>query len=256
MKAVILAGGLGTRLSEETVLKPKPLVDVGEMPIIWHIMKYYSHFGIKDFIICLGYKGYQIKNFFLSHSQLSGDINVNFRDNNIKHFDKPNDNWNITLAETGLETNTAGRIRKIKKYLKGDDFFFLTYGDGLTKNKIKKKLKIKIRKKKSITVTAVREPGRFGGLKIDNSNLVTAFSEKSDQIYINGGYFVLSTKVIDAIKSNKQSFEKDILPIFSKKKDFVAYKHDGFWQCMDNFREKEYLNKLWKNKKAPWKIWK
>ena len=124
MKAVILAGGLGTRLSEETVLKPKPLVDVGEMPIIWHIMKYYSHFGIKDFIICLGYKGYQIKNFFLSHSQLSGDINVNFRDNNIKHFDKPNDNWNITLAETGLETNTAGRIRKIKKYLKGDDFFF------------------------------------------------------------------------------------------------------------------------------------
>ena len=145
MKAVILAGGLGTRLSEETVLKPKPLVDVGEMPIIWHIMKYYSHFGIKDFIICLGYKGYQIKNFFLSHSQLSGDINVNFRDNNIKHFDKPNDNWNITLAETGLETNTAGRIRKIKKYLKGDDFFFLTYGDGLTNSNLKKTLNLHIR---------------------------------------------------------------------------------------------------------------
>lgn len=255
MKAVILAGGLGTRLSEETVLKPKPLVDVGEMPILWHIMKYYSHFGVKDFIICLGYKGYQIKNFFLNHSQLSGDINVNFRDNNIKHLDKLNNDWNVVLAETGLETNTAGRIRKIKRYLKGDDFFFLTYGDGLTNSNLKKTLNLHIKKKKSITVTAVREPGRFGGLKINNSNLVTSFSEKSDQIYINGGYFVLSTKVIDAIKTDKQSFEKDILPIFLKKNDFVAYKHNGFWQCMDNFREKEYLNKLWKNKKAPWKIW-
>jgi glucose-1-phosphate cytidylyltransferase len=256
MKAVILAGGLGTRLSEETTLKPKPLVNVGEMPIIWHIMKYYSHFGIKDFIICLGYKGYQIKNFFLNQSQLSGDIKVNIKDNNIKRLNKSYDDWNIILAETGLETNTAGRIRKIKKYLKGDDFFFLTYGDGLTNSNLKKTLNLHIRKKKSITVTAVKALGRFGGLKINNSNLVTAFSEKSDKIYINGGYFILSRKVIDVIRSNEQSFEKDILPIFLKKKDFAAYKHDGFWQCMDNFREKEYLNKLWKYKKAPWKIWK
>lgn len=139
MKAVILAGGLGTRLSEETVLKPKPLVDVGEMPILWHIMKYYSHFGVKDFIICLGYKGYQIKNFFLNHSQLSGDINVNFRDNNIKHLDKLNNDWNVVLAETGLETNTAGRIRKIKRYLKGDDFFFFNIWRWTHKLQFKKK---------------------------------------------------------------------------------------------------------------------
>ena len=177
MKAVILAGGLGTRLSEETILKPKPLVDVGEMPIIWHIMKYYSHFGVKDFIICLGYKGYQIKNFFLNQSQLSGDININFKKNNIKHLNKPKDDWNIILAETGLETNTAGRIKKIKKYLKDNDYFFLTYGDGLTNSNLKKTLNLHIRKQKSITVTAVRAPGRFGGLKINNSNLVTAFQK-------------------------------------------------------------------------------
>lgn len=255
MKAVILAGGLGTRLSEETVLKPKPLVNVGEMPILWHIMKYYSHYGVKDFIICLGYKGYQIKNFFLNKSLLSKDIEVNLSHNDVKYLDKLNNNWNVILAETGLETNTAGRIKKIKKYLKDDKFFFLTYGDGLTNSNLKKTLELHLKKNKSITVTAVKEPGRFGALKIDNNNLVTGFSEKSDEIFINGGYFILSTKAVDMIKSDKQSFEKDILPIFLKKKDFIAYKHKGFWQCMDNFREKEYLNSLWKANKAPWKIW-
>lgn len=256
MKAVILAGGLGTRLSEETHLKPKPMVEIGEMPIIWHIMKIYSYYGVNDFIICLGYKGHLIKDFFANFAVNTQDIEVDLRNNAIKNLNKFNENWKVTLVDTGLKTDTAGRIKKIKKYLKGDKNFCLTYGDGLTSSNIKKTIDFHIKNKKNITVTAVKAPGRFGSLSVNNLNLITTFAEKSDTIYINGGFFVLSSKVIDSISSFSQSFEKDILPIFTKKKEFAAYKHDGFWQCMDNLREKEYLNKLWNSKKAPWKIWK
>ena len=234
MKLVILAGGYGTRLAEETVLKPKPLVKIGNKPIIWHIMKIYSFFGINDFIICLGYKGHILK------KELS------------KY--KKNEKWNVEFVNTGLNTMTGGRLKRVKKFLKNDKIFCLTYGDGLCDVNIKKLINFHIKKNKITTVTAVQQKNRYGVLIIDKTSKIQLIKEKPAE-YINGGFFVLSNKIFKYLKNDKTIFEKDCLPKLVKNKQLMAYKHNGFWACMDTMREKKELNKIWKSKQKAWKIW-
>ena len=234
MKLVILAGGYGTRLAEETVLKPKPLVKIGNKPIIWHIMKIYSFFGINDFIICLGYKGHILK------KELS------------KY--KKNEKWNVEFVNTGLNTMTGGRLKRVKKLLKNDKNFCLTYGDGLCDVNIKKLINFHIKKNKITTVTAVQQKNRYGVLIIDKTSKIQLIKEKPAE-YINGGFFVLSNKIFKYLKNDKTIFEKDCLPKLVKNKQLMAYKHNGFWACMDTMREKKELNKIWKSKQKAWKIW-
>ena len=234
MKLVILAGGYGTRLAEETVLKPKPLVKIGNKPIIWHIMKIYSFFGINDFIICLGYKGHILK------KELS------------KY--KKNEKWNVEFVNTGLNTMTGGRLKRVKKFLKNDKNFCLTYGDGLCDVNIKRLINFHIKKNKITTVTAVQQKNRYGVLIIDKTSKIQLIKEKPAE-YINGGFFVLSNKIFKYLKNDKTIFEKDCLPKLVKNKQLMAYKHNGFWACMDTMREKKELNKIWKSKQKAWKIW-
>mgnify|MGYP000542219331 FL=1 len=234
MKLVILAGGYGTRLSEETKLKPKPLIKIGSKPIIWHIMKIYSFYGVKDFIICLGYKGHMIKNYLK------------------KYFSK--EKWKISYVNTGLHTMTGGRIKRIKKFIGNDENFCLSYGDGLSNIKINKIIKFHLKKKKIATLTAVKYKNPKGILSISRNYLVKKIKEKPLE-YINGGFFVLSKKIFNFIKNDKTIFEKDCLPRLSKINQLVAFKHNGFWACMDTLREKKDLNYLWKNKKSKWKVW-
>ncbi len=223
MKLVILAGGYGTRLAEETVLKPKPLVKIGNKPIIWHIMKIYSFFGINDFIICLGYKGHILK------KELS------------KY--KKNEKWNVEFVNTGLNTMTGGRLKRVKKFLKNDKNFCLTYGDGLCDVNIKKLINFHIKKNKITTVTAVQQKNRYGVLIIDKTSKIQLIKEKPAE-YINGGFFVLSNKIFKYLKNDKTIFEKDCLPKLVKNKQLMAYKHNGFGACMDTMREKKELNKI------------
>ena len=232
MKVVILAGGYGTRLAEETKIKPKPLVRIGDKPIIWHIMKIYSYFGINDFIICLGYKGHLLK----------------------KELNKIKGNWKIAYVNTGLKTMTGGRIRRIKKYLKNDNYFCLSYGDGLCDVNIKKLINFHIKHKKTVTLTAVRYKNPKGVLNISKNRKVTAIKEKPME-YINGGFFVLSKNVFKYLKNDKTIFEQDCLPKLTKTNQLLAYKHLGFWGCMDTLREKIELNKIWKSKVKAWKVW-
>ena len=234
MKLIILAGGYGTRLAEETVLKPKPLVKIGNKPIIWHIMKIYSFFGINDFIICLGYKGHILK------KELS------------KY--KKNEKWNVEFVNTGLNTMTGGRLKRVKKFLKNDKNFCLTYGDGLCDVNIKRLINFHIKKNKITTVTAVQQKNRYGVLIIDKTSKIQLIKEKPAE-YINGGFFVLSNKIFKYLKNDKTIFEKDCLPKLVKNKQLMAYKHNGFWACMDTMREKKELNKIWKSKQKAWKIW-
>ena len=232
MKVVILAGGYGTRLAEETKIKPKPLVRIGDKPIIWHIMKIYSYFGINDFIICLGYKGHLLK----------------------KELNKIRGNWKITYVNTGLKTMTGGRIRRIKKYLKNDNYFCLSYGDGLSDVNIKKLINFHVKNKKTVTLTAVRYKNPKGVLNISKNLKVTAIKEKPME-YINGGFFVLSKNVFKYLKNDKTIFEQDCLPKLTKINQLLAFKHHGFWGCMDTLREKLELNKIWKSKVKAWKVW-
>ena len=232
MKVVILAGGYGTRLAEETKIKPKPLVRIGDKPIIWHIMKIYSYFGINDFIICLGYKGHLLK----------------------KELNKIRGNWKITYVNTGLKTMTGGRIRRIKKHLKNDNYFCLSYGDGLCDVNIKKLINFHIKNKKTVTLTAVRYKNPKGVLNISKKYKVTAIKEKPIE-YINGGFFVLSKNVFKYLKNDKTIFEQDCLPKLTRKNQLLAFKHHGFWGCMDTLREKLELNKIWKSKEKAWKVW-
>ena len=232
MKVVILAGGYGTRLAEETKIKPKPLVRIGDKPIIWHIMKIYSYFGMNDFIICLGYKGHLLK----------------------KELNKIKGNWKIAYVNTGLKTMTGGRIRRIKKYLKNDNYFCLSYGDGLCDVNIKKLINFHIKHKKTVTLTAVRYKNPKGVLNISKNRKVTAIKEKPME-YINGGFFVLSKNVFKYLKNDKTIFEQDCLPKLTKTNQLLAYKHLGFWGCMDTLREKIELNKIWKSKVKAWKVW-
>ena len=235
MKCIILAGGYGTRLAEETKIKPKPLVKIGSKPIIWHLMKIYSHFGIKDFIICLGYKG----------ELLRKEVNYLNR----------NKNWNIKYLNTGLNTMTGGRIKRVKKYLgKKDNVFCLSYGDGLSDININKLIKFHKKNNKIVTLTAVKYKNPKGVLNIKTNLKISAIKEKPVE-YINGGFFVVSKNVFKFLKNDQTIFEKDCLPKLVKKKQLMAYKHNGFWACMDTMREKQELNKIWKSKQKAWKVW-
>ena len=255
MKLVILAGGRGTRLSEETSIKPKPLVEIGGMPIIWHIMKLYSKHGINDFIICLGYKGYLIKEFFSNYSLHTSDITINTKKNKIITHKKDTENWNITLVNTGENTLTGGRILKIKNYV--DDEFCLTYGDGLSDVNIKELIKFHKKHKKNATVTVVKPNARFGSVKIDKNNKISSFMEKNNEQvqWVNGGFFVLNKKIFKYLKNDNTIWEQEPLKKLTAQNQLMAFKHNKFWQPMDTIREKEYLEELYISKKAPWISW-
>jgi len=255
MKAVILAGGLGTRISEETHLKPKPLIEIGGMPILWHIMKIYSSHGIDDFVICLGYKGYQIKEYFSNYFLHMSDVTIDMRSNNIEIHKKNAEAWKVTLVDTGLNTMTGGRLKRVKKYLENERFCF-TYGDGVSDVNIKKLIEFHEKKKSIATVTAVQPPGRFGILKI-NKDDSTSFIEKplGDGNWVNGGYFVLEPKIFDYIKNDSTVWEKEPLEKLSNENQLSAFRHSNFWQPLDTLRDKNNLENLWTSNKAPWKNW-
>lgn len=257
MKAVILAGGLGTRLAEETHSRPKPMVEVGGMPILVHIMKIFSFYGVNDFIICLGYKGYFIKEYFNNFHLRNSDVTFNIKNNSKKVIQNIHQNWNITCVDTGDKTLTGGRIKRVREYLDQDEPFFLTYGDGVADINLKSLLDFHHAHGKLATVTAVNPPSRFGILKIDEQNVVKQFNEKpnNENSWINGGYFVLHPSVIDYIDGDMTSWEVEPLQKITKKNELAAYKHSGFWQPMDTLSEKKMLNNLYSKNLAPWKIW-
>ena len=258
MKAIILAGGYGTRLSEETDLKPKPLVEIGGKPILWHIMKIYSAYGINEFIICCGYKGYLIKEYFANYFLHQSDVTFQIEENKIQKFEKKNEPWKVTLVDTGEDTMTGGRLKRVKDYIKDDEPFCFTYGDGLSDINISELIKFHEQHGKLATLTATRPPARFGVVKFGPNNVGKNFQEKpdGDGSWINGGFFVLSPKVIDFIENDKSIWEQEPLSNLAKNNDLYAYKHDGFWQPMDTLREKFILNDLWTRGNAPWKVWK
>jgi glucose-1-phosphate cytidylyltransferase len=256
MKLVILAGGRGTRVSEETILKPKPLIEIGDKPIIWHIMKIYSSFGINEFIICCGYKGYLIKEYFANYALHESDVTIDISRNKIKVHKKKAEKWKITLVDTGEDSQTGGRILRIKDYINDD--FLLTYGDGLSNVNIKKLIQFHKLNKTIATVTVVQPQGRFGAVEIvKNSNLIKKFSEKprGDGAWINGGFFVLKKDVFKYLTNDKTIWEKEPLENLAKDSELSAYRHKDFWFPMDTLRDKEYLDKLWKSNSAPWKTW-
>ncbi len=255
MKAVILAGGLGTRLSEETDTKPKPMVEIGGKPILWHIMKIYSSHGINDFIICCGYKGYLIKEYFKNYFLHQSDVTFEMKDNTMKINQSNTENWKVTLVDTGENTNTGGRLKKVKKYIKDEEAFCFTYGDGLSNINISALIKFHKKHGKQATLTATIPPARYGALRFGPKDIIENFEEKpkGDGSWINGGFFVLTPSVIDLIKDDKTSWEVHTLNVLAKNKQLYAFKHDGFWQPMDTLRDKIMLNKLWNNGNAPWK---
>ncbi|PNR91813.1 glucose-1-phosphate cytidylyltransferase [Petrotoga sp. HWHPT.55.6.3] len=256
MKVVILAGGYGTRLSEETVNIPKPMVEIGGKPILWHIMKIYSHYGYNDFIICLGYKGYVIKEYFMNYFMHMSDITVDLSNGGIKVHNSKAENWKVTLVDTGLDTMTGGRIKRIKDHLNGERFM-LTYGDGVGDVNINSLVKFHESHGKLATMTAVQPSGRFGALRINNDKKVESFVEKpaGDGAWINGGFFVLEPQVIDYIKDDSTTWEREPLENLTKESQLFAYKHEGFWKPMDTLRDKIELERLWSTKEAPWKVW-
>ena len=254
MKVVILAGGLGSRISEERVLKPKPLIEIGGRPIIWHIMKQYSYYGLNDFIICCGYKGYLIKEYFVNYSLHTTDITVNVRSNKIKVHKKTTEPWNITMVNTGEDSLTGDRIREIKSFIDGD--FCLTYGDGLSSVNIKDTIKFHKKNNKIATVVAVKPTGRFGAITV-NGNLVKKFFEKpkGDGAWVNGGFFVLNKKIFKYLSDKNCIWEKEPLEKIAKDNQLTAYKHHGFWHAMDTLRDRNYLEDMWNSNQVPWKIW-
>ena len=256
MKAVILAGGLGTRLSEETELKPKPMIEIGGMPIIWHIMKIYAHYGINEFIICCGYKGYVLKEYFANYFLHSSDVTINLEDNQILFHKHRSENWKVTLVDTGLKSMTGGRLLGVSDYLDDDKDFFMTYGDGVADINITKLLSSHKKSGSLATLTAVSPPGRFGALEI-KENKVQKFSEKpsGDNSLINGGFFVLNKKVLRYIDNSQTIWEQDPLKNLAANNELNAYHHKGFWQPMDTLREKNHLEMLWNTDTAPWKKW-
>lgn len=256
MKALILAGGLGSRISEETIVKPKPMVEIGGFPILWHIMKIYNHYGIKDFIILSGYKQEIIKQFFINYSLQSSDFTISLKKNSIKVHKKITEDWNVTILDTGKNTMTGGRILKAKKYLKKNEDFCLTYGDGLSNINIKKLIEFHKRKKKIATMSVVQPLGRYGSVKTNKENLIEKFVEKpaGDGRWINGGFFVLNYKIFKYLKNDKDIWEQGPLQKICMDKNLLAFKHDGFWKAMDTLSDKKMFEEMWKNKR-PWKIW-
>jgi len=255
MKAVILAGGFGTRISEETLLKPKPLIELGGMPILWHIMKIYSAYNINDFVICCGYKGYLIKEYFANYFLHMSDVTFDIKQNKMEVHNRFAEPWKVTLVDTGVETMTGGRLKRIANYL-DDETFCFTYGDGLSDVNISKLITFHRNKKTLATVTAVQPPGRYGTIHFEGEN-VLGFKEKpsGDGGWINGGYFVLEPSVLDYIKDDSTIWEHEPLERLSQEGQLSAYKHTGFWNAVDTLRDKNHLEELWNSKRANWKIW-
>ncbi|MDE1309869.1 glucose-1-phosphate cytidylyltransferase [Vibrio aestuarianus subsp. cardii] len=256
MKAVILAGGLGTRLSEETSLKPKPMVEIGGKPILWHIMKQYSAHGINDFIICCGYKGYVIKEYFANYFLHMSDVTFDMKNNEMKVHEKRAEPWTVTLVDTGDNSMTGGRLGRVADYVKNEDAFCFTYGDGVGDVDIAKTIEFHKSHGKKATLTATFPPGRFGALDI-KAGKVNSFQEKprGDGAMINGGFFVLSPEVLKLIDGDSCTWEQEPLKTLAEENELMAYEHHGFWQPMDTLRDKVHLEELWQKGKAPWKIW-
>lgn len=257
MKVVLLAGGFGTRLSEATHTIPKPMVEIGGKPILWHIMKIYSHYGFNEFIVCLGYKGYVIKEYFANYFLHTSDITVDIKNNSIEVHDTHSEPWKITLVDTGLESMTGGRVKKIQKYI-GNAPFMLTYGDGVADINIKELVEFHKKSGKLLTVTAYKPQGKFGSLELLEDNSVKSFTEKpaGDGMWINAGYFVCEPEVFDYIlDGDKTVFEKDPLENLAKDDKMMAFKHQGFWKPMDILKDNRELNEMWDKGKAPWKVW-
>ena len=254
MKVVILAGGLGTRLSEETEVKPKPMVEIGEHPILWHIMKKYAQYGFSDFFLALGYKGEIIKRYFLDHYSLGGSLRVDLASGLVEDLEKNTEDWTVQLMDTGQQTQTGGRIKRLEPWLK-EGTFMATYGDGVCDVDLQMLLEFHRSQGKMATVTAVRPPSRFGGLVFEG-NLVKEFSEKPQigEGWINGGYFVFEPQIFDYLSGDSSILEVDALEKIAAEGQLAAYRHEGFWQCMDTLREKKLLETLWQSGKAPWKV--
>ena len=259
MKIVLLAGGLGTRLSEETNLRPKPMVEIGGKPILWHIMKIYEQYGYNDFLICLGYKGYMIKEYFINYFLYNSDITVELHNNKLNVHYTNAESFKVTLVETGMETNTAGRIKKIQKYLEGEETFMLTYGDGVANIEIDKLVEFHNNHGKLATLTSIQLPGRFGNINADSNGLVHNFKEKpdGDGNWINGGFFVLNMGIFNYLVGDMEDvqWEKKPLIDIANDKELVSYRHKGYWKCMDAMRDKIELETEWKSGNAPWKTW-
>lgn len=255
MKCVILAGGLGTRLSEETSVRPKPMVEIGGKPILWHVMKIYSAHGIHDFIICAGYKGYLLKEYFANYFLHMSDVTFDMKHNRMEVHEQYAEPWRVTIVDTGEETMTGGRLKKVANYV-GEEPFCMTYGDGVGNVDITKVVQEHLSSKKLATITAVQPPGRFGALHLEEG-IVTEFMEKpeGDGGWINGGFFVLDPAVFSYIEDSQTVWEQKPLQLLAKDKQLYAYQHRGFWQPMDNLRDKHLLEELWKNGTAPWKVW-
>lgn len=256
MKAVILAGGLGTRISEETIVKPKPMVEIGGKPILWHIMKIYSAHGVNEFVICLGYKGYIIKEYFANYFLHMSDVTFDMSHNRMEVHNNSAEPWRVTLVDTGDATMTGGRLLRVADYVKNEDFFCMTYGDGVGDINISKTLDFHRTHGKLATLTATQPPGRFGALGIEDEQ-VHAFQEKptGDGGWINGGFFVLAPQVLEYIEGDDSIWERTPLERLAAASELMAYKHDGFWQPMDTLRDKHHLEELWQSGKAPWKSW-
>jgi glucose-1-phosphate cytidylyltransferase len=256
MKAVILAGGLGTRISEETQNKPKPMIEIGGKPILWHIMKIFSAHGINEFVICCGYKGYMIKEYFANYFLHMSDVTFDISSNQMEVHQHSAEPWRVTLIDTGINTLTGGRIKRVSSYLSGDEDFCLTYGDSLSDVNVTELIKFHRKQKVKATVTAVLPPGRFGALDIDQV-MVRNFQEKpkGDGARINGGFFVLSPEVLNYIEGDNTTWEWSPLETLAEEQQLAAYQHDGFWQPMDTLRDKVLLEDLWDSGQPPWKIW-
>lgn len=257
MKAVILAGGLGTRISEETESKPKPMIEIGGMPILWHILKLYSAHGVNDFVICCGYKGYIIKEYFANYFLHMSDVTFDMANNEMQVHQRYAEPWKITLIDTGADTMTGGRLKRVAQYVKGDDAFCFTYGDGVSDVNITELIKFHNSHGRQATLTAVYPPGRFGAIDIHNDHQISSFKEKpkGDGGMINGGFFVLSPSVIDLIEGDASVWEQAPLETLARQSQMMAYQHNGFWQPMDTLRDKNYLESLWASGCAPWKSW-
>lgn len=257
MKAILLAGGLGTRISEETSLKPKPMIDIGGKPILWHILKTYSHYGINDFIICCGYKGYVIKEYFANYFLHMSDVTFDLSSNSMQVHHNHVEPWRVTLVDTGEGTMTGGRLKRVEPYVKDDKAFCFTYGDGVSDVNITDLIAFHSAHGLQATMTAVCPPGRFGAIDIQLDQRITTFKEKpkGDGGMINGGYFVLSPQVFGLLKDDQTIWEREPLEMLATTNHLKAFKHDGFWQPMDTLRDKTYLEELWQSGKAPWKVW-
>lgn len=256
LKVVILAGGYGTRISEETHIRPKPMVQIGDHPILWNIMKVFSHFGLHEFIICLGYKGEVIKDYFSNYFLYNSDVTFDLQNNSTIYHNHHTEPWKVTLVDTGMDSMTGGRIKKIQQYVK-DEAFLLTYGDGVANINIDALIQFHQAHRKLATITAVQPIGRFGSLSLNDENQVHAFREKlkGDGGWVNGGYFVLEPEIFSYIENASTIFEKEPLEMLANDGQLMAYKHTGFWYAMDTLRDKKYLEQLWQTGKAPWKIW-